>query len=560
MSTGILALLALVPIAAIFILMVGFRWPATKAMPLTFIIAFLLILFVWKTPLNWLLASSLNGVVVALTIVFIVFGALTLLFTLRENGALAAINKGFTDISPDKRIQAIIIAWFFGAFIEGSAGFGTPAALAAPLLLSLGFPAMAAVMVALIANSTCVSFGAVGTPTLIGIGSSLNTPEVLTALADRGMTYSSFIHQIGTYTAIQHAIPGIFLPLIMVAMLTKFFGAKRSFREGLAIWPYAIFAGFCFIVPYVFIAVLLGPEFPTILGSLIGLLILIISTKAGFLVPKETWDFPDKSTWLKEWNGSIAVKENPVSNNMTLLKAWLPYVLIALLLVLTRIRSWPFYEWINSVKYVSPALFGTEVKTEFAPLTIPGIMPFMLIALISIPMFGMNKIQVRNAWGEALKRIKGPAVALAFAVPLVRIMMQSGTNPHEYVSMPIAMAQSMVDIFKDAWPLIGSFVGALGSFISGSNTVSNMLFGLFQYSIADNLGISHAVIVGLQNVGGALGNMVCVHNVIAACATVGLLGVEGVLIKRNLIPMSIAAIVAGIVSLILVLYLTPNVF
>lgn len=560
MSTGILALLALVPIAAIFILMVGFRWPATKAMPLTFIIAFLLILFVWKTPLNWLLASSLNGVVVALTIVFIVFGALTLLFTLRENGALAAINKGFTDISPDKRIQAIIIAWFFGAFIEGSAGFGTPAALAAPLLLSLGFPAMAAVMVALIANSTCVSFGAVGTPTLIGIGSSLNTPEVLTALADRGMTYSSFIHQIGTYTAIQHAIPGIFLPLIMVAMLTKFFGAKRSFREGLAIWPYAIFAGFCFIVPYVFIAVLLGPEFPTILGSLIGLLILIISTKAGFLVPKETWDFPDKSTWLKEWNGSIAVKENPVSNNMTLLKAWLPYVLIALLLVLTRIRSWPFYEWINSVKYVSPALFGTEVKTEFAPLTIPGIMPFMLIALISIPMFGMNKIQVRNAWGEALKRIKGPAVALAFAVPLVRIMMQSGTNPHEYVSMPIAMAQSMVDIFKDAWPLIGSFVGALGSFISGSNTVSNMLFGLFQYSIADNLGISHAVIVGLQNVGGALGNMVCVHNVIAACATVGLLGVEGVLIKRNLIPMSIAAIVAGIVSLVLVLYLTPNVF
>ena len=130
MSTGILALLAVVPIAAIFILMVGLRWPATKAMPTTFLIAFLIILFVWKTPLNWLLASSVNGVVVAITIVFIVFGALTLLFTLRENGALAAINKGFTDISPDKRIQAIIIAWFFGAFIEGSAGFGTPAALA----------------------------------------------------------------------------------------------------------------------------------------------------------------------------------------------------------------------------------------------------------------------------------------------------------------------------------------------------------------------------------------------------------------------------------------------
>lgn len=210
MSTGTLALLAVVPIAAIFILMVGLRWPATKAMPLTFVIAFLIILFVWETPLNWLLASSVNGVVVALTIVFIVFGALTLLFTLRENGALAAINKGFMDISPDKRIQAIIIAWFFGSFIEGSAGFGTPAALAAPLLLSLGFPALAAVMVALVANSTCVSFGAVGTPTLIGIGSSLNTPEILSALATEGMTYNEFIHQVGMFTAIQHAIPGIF--------------------------------------------------------------------------------------------------------------------------------------------------------------------------------------------------------------------------------------------------------------------------------------------------------------------------------------------------------------
>jgi len=131
MSDGILALLAVLPIAAIFVLMVGFRWPATRAMPVTFALTFLLALLVWKTPLNWILASSLNGVVIALKIILIVFGALALLFTLRESGALAAINRGFISISPDRRVQAIIIAWFFGAFIEGSAGFGVPAALAA---------------------------------------------------------------------------------------------------------------------------------------------------------------------------------------------------------------------------------------------------------------------------------------------------------------------------------------------------------------------------------------------------------------------------------------------
>ncbi|MBN2864362.1 MAG: L-lactate permease [Bacteroidales bacterium] len=560
MTVGILALIAVIPIAAIFIFMVGFRWPATRAMPLAFIITFILAFFVWDTPLNWILASGVNGVVIALKIIFIVFGALTLLFTLRESGALAAINRGFISISPDRRVQAIIIAWLFGAFIEGSAGFGTPAALVAPLLLSLGFPALAAVMVALIANSTPVSYGAVGTPTIIGIGSSLNTPEVLATLSEKGISFNDFIHQIGAWTAIQHAIPGILIPLIMIVMMTRFFGEKKSIREGLAIWPYALFAGFCLVIPYLAVAIFLGPEFPGMLGGLIGLIILIPATKAGFLVPKQVWDFPEKSKWMENWNGSISVKGNSENDNISLFKAWIPYILIGLLLVLTRVRFLPFNNWITSVKYVSPELFGTSVTTEFDPLNIPGIMPFLLIALVCIPLFRMNGKQVSIAWKEAVKRIKGPFIALIFAVPLVRIMMQSGTNPNDYLSMPIAMAQSMVQVFKGAWPLIDTFVGALGAFMAGSNTVSNMLFALFQYSIADNLGISHIIIVSLQNIGGALGNMICVHNVIAACATVGLIGVEGLLIKRNLIPMTIAALMAGIIGLLLAFIIVPGLF
>jgi lactate permease len=96
--------------------------------------------------------------------------------------------------------------------------------------------------------------------------------------------------------------------------------------------------------------------------------------------------------------------------------------------------------------------------------------------------------------------------------------------------------------------------------MSGSNTVSNMLFSLFQYTIAENLGISRIIILSLQNVGGALGNMICVHNVIAACATVGIVGVEGLLLKRNLIPLSIAAAFVGILGLILTFFIMPNLF
>ncbi len=560
MSLGFLAFLAFIPIAVIFILMVGFRWGATKAMPVAFFAALLLALFVWKTPANWILASSINGIGIAIQILLIVFGALAVLFTLRESGAIAAINVGFTKISPDRRVQAIIIAWFFGSFIEGSAGFGTPAALAAPLLLSLGFPALAAVMVSLIANSTSVSFGAVGTPTLIGIGQSTNTPEIMQQIADAGMQYNEFIYQVGVWTALQHVLPAIFIPLILVCMMTRFFGEKRTIRDGLAIWPFAIYAGLAFIVPYVLVAVFLGPEFPSLVGSLLGLSIVLLTTRAGFLMPKEAWDFPDKSTWEKNWMGTISMNSHQANGKISLFKAWLPYILIAVLLVLTRIRSLPFGGWIKSILTVQYSdLFGTSIGNTFNILYIPGVVPFVLVALLCIPIYRMNKKQVSLTWKETFKRIKGPTIALVFAVPLVRIMMQSG-NGSEFDSMPLVMAEAMTNLFKGAWPLVDSFVGALGSFMAGSNTVSNMLFSVFQYSIAEQLGISRIILVSLTNIGGAIGNMICVHNIIAATATVGLIGVEGLLIKRNLIPMAIYGFIVGIIGLILVYFVVPAMF
>ena len=560
MTQGILALLAAIPLAAIFILMVGYRWPAIKAMPLALIITMILVLFVWKTPLLWVMASGLNGVVVMLKIIIIVFGALTLLFTLKESGALGVINDGFSTISPDRRVQTIIIAWLFGSFIEGAAGFGVPAALVAPLLLSLGFPALAAVMVALIGNTTCVAFGTVGTATIIGVGSTLNTPEVIHTLAQNGMEYSGFMRQIGNWTAILHSVPGILMPLVMGVVLTRFFGEKRSIKEGLAIWPYAIFAGLCFVVPYLVVALLLGPEFPSLLGGLIGLFVLIPLTKAGFLKPKQVWDFPAKEKWDSNWNGSISFTNQKSVNKLSLTKAWIPYAFIAFLLVLTRVSFLPFNNWIKSVVVTFSGIFGTTVSTDFDPLNNSGVFPFMLISLLCIPFFKMNKKQVSVAWGEAVKRIKGPFMALFFAVPMVQIMIISGTNDNGFLSMPITMAKFVSDIFGTAWPLVDAFVGALGAFMSGSNTVSNMLFSQLQFSIADNLDISHIITVSLQNVGGSLGNMINVQKNITACAVVGLIGVEGLIIKRSVIPMIFAILVAGIVGLILTFLIVPGLF
>jgi lactate permease len=552
MSENLFALFALLPIIVIFVLMAVYNWPATRAMPVAFFITLGLVFFLWDMPVSWIAAASINGVVIAVKILFIVFGALVLLFTLKESGAINAINRGFTSISPDKRVQAIIVTWMFGSFIEGAAGFGTPAALAAPLLLSLGFPALAAVMVALIANSTAVSFGAVGTPTIIGIGSSLNLPFVEQTLADQGLSISQFLYASGYWTAIIHLLPGMFVPLIMIAMMTRFFGKNKSIREGLQAWPYALFASFCFLTPYLIAAKLLGPEFPGIIGGLVGLLVLIPATKAGFFIPDKPWNFPDRSEWPSKWMGSISMQSNTKTPNISLIKAWTPYLIIGVILVLTRIRILPAGEWLMSVKFQVENLFGTTVTADFDPLYNPGIMPFLLVSLVCIPLFSLKRQQIELAWSEALQRIKVPAIALVFTVPMVRLMMQSGNNPHDIASMPIAMAQYVAGFTHQSWPLFSPFIGAVGSFISGSSTVSNMLFSLFQFTVAYQTGLSTVLIVSLQNVGGALGNMIGVHNIIAACATVGLVGVEGILLKRNIIPVTILCLLAGIAAISLI--------
>jgi lactate permease len=321
MSLELASFVAFIPILVVLVFMVGLRWPATWTMPLAWLVAVLIAALVWKMPFTWIGASTINGVIITLKILIIIFGALVLLFTLRESGALASINQGFMNISDDRRVQAIIIAWLFGSFIEGAAGFGTPAALAAPLLLGIGFPALAAVMVALIGNSTAVTFGAVGIPIWGGMGWTLDISMVQNAIAANGMTFESFIHHIGVWAAIPHAIVGTLVPLILVSMLTRFFGANKSFREGLGVWPYALFAGLCFTAPYLITAVFIGPEFPSLLGGLIGLAILVTTTRAGFLVPKKRWDFPARSSWPEEWMGNISIDPQKLDAQHSILKA-----------------------------------------------------------------------------------------------------------------------------------------------------------------------------------------------------------------------------------------------
>ncbi|WP_341781530.1 L-lactate permease [Ectopseudomonas mendocina] len=550
MSNGILALLAFSPILLAAILLIGLRWPAKHAMPLVYLLTAAVGLFAWDMTLNRVLASTLQGLLITLGLLWIIFGAILLLNTLKHSGGITAIRAGFTTISPDRRIQAIIIAWLFGCFIEGASGFGTPAAIAAPLLVAIGFPAMAAVLMGMLVQSTPVSFGAVGTPIIVGINTGLDTATIGAQLVEQGSSWAQFMQLITSEVAIIHATVGVVMPTIMAMMLTRFFGQEKSWKAGLEVLPFAIFAGLAFVVPYVFTGVFLGPEFPSLLGGLIGLAIVTSAARFGFLVPKKSWDFAPADKWPSEWLGTVEMKlDELTAKPMSALRAWLPYVLVGALLVVSRV----FPEVGNALKAVVvnfPDLLGEAgVSANFQPLYLPG---GILIAVVLATFFlhGMKARDLGKAIKESSSVLLSAGFVLLFTVPMVRILINSGVNGAELASMPILMARWVADSVGGIYPLLAPSIGALGAFIAGSNTVSNMMFSQFQFGVASSLGISSALIVAVQAVGAAAGNMVAIHNVVAASATVGLLGREGSTLRKTIWPTLYYVLFTGIIAMI----------
>lgn len=568
MSIPVLALVALLPILVALILMVGMRWPSTRAMPLAWFVCALSAFSVWKLPIPYIAALSLQGIVVAIGVLIIVFGAILILYTLKQSGGMETIQYGMQNVSRDRRIQAIIVGYMFAAFIEGAAGFGTPAALAAPLLLALGFPPLAAAVICLVFNSFPVTFGAVGTPVLVGFKSlePLVDAAVVSGVAGLGFTnFESFAKVIGQWATVMHGPMAIILPIFMLGFLTRFYGQNKSWSEGFAAWKFCIFSAVAFLVPYLLCAWILGPEFPSMIGGLIGLGIIVAGAKKGFCVPKETWDFGSQKTWPAEWTGTITTAETTeFKPHMSQFMAWLPYVLIGIVLVLTRIPQLGLKGWLVAQKIPFNNILGYNVSASIDYLYLPGT-PFILISILTILLHKMNGKAAAAAWTETIAKMKAPTIALFAAVALVSIFRGSGVadvalNPNNYPSMPLAMATAVAAMAGNAWPMLSSFVGGLGAFITGSNTVSDMLFGEFQWGVAEQLGLPRQLIVAAQGVGGAMGNMVCIHNIVAACAVTGLIGAEGMILKRTFWPFLLYGIVVGIIASLMCFVFLPNLF
>ncbi len=564
------AFLAAVPILFIVVTMAGFNWPAKHALPAAWLMTCLISGCLWDMSIREIGARTISGFLSAFETLCIIFGAILLMNILKQSGAMASINSIFSDITKDARIQAVLVGYIFAGFIEGTAGFGTPAALAAPILISLGFPPLAAATVCLIYNSTPVVPGPVGVPTL-------TAAQVLeSSVVNLGASPDKFLTMLTRWSCIPHIIGGFFIIIAGVAVLVKVFGKKKSFKDVFAVIPFCLFAECVLGTIYLTAAFFTGAELTSMTAFLISLPILIFTVKKGFLVPKEVWTFDDAAQWdNKSWRttqktASVKKKE------MAAVTAWLPYILISIFLVLSRVAFFQIKPILNHDPFIIhiKSILGFEgIDWDFKFLWNAGIAPFTLTALATIFIHKMTKSETAAAVKDSVRMISGAALTLLFGVAMVQLYrytsnaeigaaVNSAGFSDEFTfansSMLYVMAGALADIFKGAYFLIAPFIGVLGAFLSGSCTVSNTLFAPLQFETATMVGLPPVLITALQNCGGAIGNMICVNNIVSVCATTGTNGNEGRLIRTNILPCIIySTIVSAVIGTLLIAGVDP---
>ena len=520
-------LFSLLPIALLIVLMTKKNsMPSFKALPLVALLLYLLKLAYFGFDANLVNATVFSGLLTAWTPILIVWGAIFMFKTMEYTGAMDTIRCWLNSITTNRVAQLMIIGWSFAFLIEGASGFGTPAAIAAPILVGLGFPAVRVAILCLIMNSVPVSFGAVGTPTWFGLG-------------QLGLS-SAELSVIGIETAVLHGVAAMVIPVIALIFALSLAEVRRNLL-------FIYLSILSCVVPYVLLA-RLNYEFPSVVGGALGLTLSVFFALRGIGLER------DDDTGNHQGVAASA-----------LIKATFPLWGTVGLLLVTRINqlgikpllvatepSWDLSLGslanlhISSSLVISLAnLFGSSVSWKFQLLYVPALIPFFVISMVTFILFASPFALVEKTFSESARQMQKPIIALLGALVFVKLLML-GTPDNS--ANTILIGKALADTFGHQWQFFASYLGALGAFFSGSNTVSNLTFGGIQLSIAKDLGLSPSTILAYQSVGGAMGNMTCIHNIVAVCSVLGISAEEGFILKRTVVPMVLYGVIVAIVG------------
>lgn len=551
-----LALAGSIPIVTAFALMVGLRWSAARGMGTGWILATVLGLVLWRMDTLWWAAAALYGALQAFEIILIVFGAILLMNYLEGSGAAATIQWHFTHIADDHRVQLLVIGLGLITIIEGAAGFGSPGAIAAPLLIGLGFPPMAAAVFGLYFNATQPPFGAAGTPIIGGIASVIDE-KILAG----STTVMAFLRDVTQWTGIVTGTVMAFWGLLGVFLLLLWFGPdnertlKGALRATLPVVPFALVLGVLAGGTQLAVALLFGPALPDIAAGFVVLGAGLLLAHHNILTPRDPWKFPERSSWPHLWHGGLhgeAYHSGMPEKRMPVLLAWTPYILVALVLLVTRWPGLGLVELLQEYTVGVERILGQDLSFSLRYLYLPGIVPFIPVAVLTGFIHRMGMKSMAAAWKDTVSHVAAPAVTLIIAVSMTQVMIQSAVNEPGLPGMMEALSRVLALGAGRAIPFVAPWIGTLGAFMTGSNTSSNILFSVLQYNAAAAVGISPAITVAMQNVGGGLGNMVSILNIAAISGVIGMTGAEGVILRRMLVPTLVFAVFAGLAGLILV--------
>lgn len=498
------SLLAALPILLVLALMLGLRWSASRAGLSGLSTALLLGWLAFAPQLSaagqssaWrAVAGSLaEAGFISATILWIIFPALCIHALQSANGSLERLREALARVSHDPRLTALLVAWFFALFLEGAAGFGTSAALAAPFLVAMGFGKVQAVSIALIGHSIGVVFGAVGTPVIAQAALTGHEPQALAS--------ASVVYQL---------LAGWLVAIMLAVCLLR--AQPMGPLANLVIWRWTGVAAVSFLLPSAALAWWVGPELPTLAGAVIGGSLFVLAL-----------------LWRRQ-AGHAAGSGQSLG---VLLKAAAPYLILIALILATRLIS-----------PLQSSLSGWQWQWQWggfrgavAPLYHPGSL-LLLSFLLAAGLQRSRWNEVVAAMAVAGRRLLPVVVALLAMLSLSRLMVHAG--------MIEQLAQAAAYWAGGAWPLMVPFVGALGTFVTGSATASNILLSPFQEATAARLDQPPVPLLGAQSYGAALGNMVCPHNIIAAGAVVQMNGREGEVLRQTLPVCLFSASLAGLVA------------
>jgi lactate permease len=497
-SIGLSALVAIVPILFIFWALIVKKMKGYKASIFATLIAILIAIFVYGMPIKLALLSTANGALYGLfPICWIVITAVFLFNITVKSGQFEIIKHFMATITSDRRLQALLIAFSFGAFLEGTAGFGAPVAITAAMLVGLGFNPLYAAGICLIANTAPVAFGAIGIPITVASQVSAIPEMAISKMVGRTLPILSFL-----------------LPLYLVIQICGFKKTKE-------VLPAVFVSGFSFAFLQWFSSNFLGPALPDVIagiGSIVALMVFL-----RFWKPKNVWRFANEPA-------PTLIVEKKYSNGQ-IIRAWTPFILLTIMIIAWGLA--PIKEVCNAATLYQFEIPGLHnAITDKNGLKLPHIFKFnslsasgtaiLISALISIPLIGLTYKQGLKIFIETLKQLRFPIITIASVLAFAYIVNDSG------ITLTIAEALASTGVL---FPFFSPMLGWLGVFITGSDTSANALFGKLQAATASSIGVDPVVAVSANVSGGVVGKMISPQSIAVAAAAGNLVGKESDLFR-----------------------------